>query len=112
MSQEMIVLVMMCLLVIVLIFIDILNARLLKRLSDQLLAKQDDDKRPRFPKLNLLCLNCGERLRPIAVDTGDSWALGLDCKCQKLADKIAFEWPSEKETLSTDELEEMGFEII
>jgi hypothetical protein len=65
-----------------------------------------------LPRLNLICANCHKLARPVAHNTGDGWALHLDCECQRLLEVVWFDWPKDFDSLKGSELEAMGFEIV
>ncbi len=60
----------------------------------------------------LRCSKCAEKGQSQAyLDGPEGWWLSFSCPndCGELWE---FEWPSKKEILTSDELREMGFEVV
>jgi hypothetical protein len=59
------------------------------------------------------CPECGVKMRPIALWTGDGWWLGWDCEntCSE-AEGLPIEWPFGDGWATPLDLESAGFEVI
>mgnify|MGYP001575745007 CR=1 FL=1 len=75
-----------------------------------------DWKMPESP-VGKICPECGEKIEPIAHNTGDGWFLGWQCEggicaTDKLEDGMIDVWPFVEETANWRDLQDAGFTIV